>query len=179
LTKGKPTDRPFNKSNPLIRSRSFQKRIRCRRSAKPTTPAKCFPPSVERRTSIDSGESNRKRHYCYNTVYISSLSSASHHINGRRDEHSIARAAAASRCATAAHPRCQSLFEPHQQPKIPRPRATPSIHISDPPTSFTMPIHSIAMHPDPLQPRALAAPHFPRIHCVAGHERPLPSPGRQ
>lgn len=122
-------------------------------------------------------EINRKQHHCHITLFAPFLSFASHHIDGHRDEHSIARAAAASRSATTAHPRRQSLFEPYQQPKIPRTRATPPIHISDPPASFTMPIYSIAMHPHPLQPRALAAPHFPRLDRVAGHEGPLPSSG--
>jgi hypothetical protein len=108
------------------------------------------------------------------------LLSVIYHINGRRDELSIARAAAPSRSATTAHPRRKSLLEPHRQPKIPRARPAPPIHISNPPAPFTMPIiRSIAMQPDPLEPRALAAPRLPRFDCLAGHERPLPSSRRE
>jgi hypothetical protein len=108
------------------------------------------------------------------------LSSVTYHIDGHRDELSIARAAAPSRSATTAHPRRQSLFEPHRQPKIPRARPAPPIHIPDSPAPLTMPIiRSIAMQPDPLQPRTLAAPHLPRLVYLAGYERPLPSSRRE
>jgi len=114
----------------------------------------------------------------YITLFIPFLSSAStsNYLDGRRDEHSITCAAAASRSATTAHPRRQPFLEPHRHPKIPRARTAPPIHISDPPAPFTMPI--LAMHPDPLEPRALAAPRLPRLDRIAGHERPLPDSGR-
>ena len=149
---------------------------------KPTTPAKCFPGRREEniRTSIDPGETSRKRHQSVTSPFIEVFSSVLYHIDKRCDEHSIARAAAPSRSATTAHPRCQSLFEPHhRQPKIPRARPAPSIHISNPSAPFTMPIYSFAMRPNPLEPGALATPHFSRLDCLAGNEGSLPSSGRR
>ena len=147
---------------------------------KPTTPAKCFPGRREENINWYPGETNRKRHQTVTSLLVQFLSSVLYHIDDHRDEHSIARAAAPSCSATTAHPRCQSFLEPHhREPKIPRARPAPPIHISDPPAPFTMSIHSFAMRPNSLEPGALAAPHLPRLDCFSGHERSLPSSGRR